>query len=188
MNQKNICLGIFIFSILILNLIVINSINNQIKIQEGCFRLHVTANSNTKEDQLKKLTVASKVEKYINTITKKSANINDIYENLESNISSISEIDENISKVKIGKMNYSKRENKLYSMNAGTYNSINVILESGKGKNFWTLISPLEDENKEKLNNSDIYFLPSTKLKTSNCESIVLNLINFLNKKKVTSN
>lgn len=117
--------------------------------KDNIFRLHVVANSNSIDDQITKLKVETEVEKFLNEI---NYDENDnIYEILNSNSSNILKISNNIlnkesknysSKLDIGKIHYDEKENVLYNMEEGSYNSARLILGEGNGKNIWTIIFP----------------------------------------------
>lgn len=176
MNNKKICLCIFILSLIILNTIIFRAVYTQIKTSERAFRLHVTANSNNLDDQIEKLSIATKVENYICSIVQNCNNKSDIYTTLKANIDNIYNINSNISSVNIGRISYSERENKDNYMLPGTYDSINIVLGEGNGKNFWTLISPFEQQNKEKIEESDFAFFPLFTIKSDKYyESFILN-------------
>ncbi len=180
MTQKQICIFIFSFSFIILNAIIISACIKQYNTSESNFRLHITANSDSVIDQVKKLKVSEKVEKYISSLLKNSTSTYDTYKILNENVNNILMLDNSISNIEIGRINYDKREDKLNRMNAGTYHSINVILGKGKGKNFWTIISPLKEENIEKLKKANLRILPSYKIDIDKCDSLIINGLNKL--------
>lgn len=148
-KEINYSLILFLLSILILNTYILVSITMKNNKKDNIFRLHVVANSNSIDDQITKLKVETEVEKFLNEI-KYNENDN-IYEILNSNSSNILKISNTIlnkesknysSKLDIGKIHYDKKENVLYDMEDGTYNSARLILGEGNGKNIWTIIFP----------------------------------------------
>ena len=68
--RKNFCIYIFIFSTILLNLLIILSAYSNKTNQEEYFRLHVVANSNSIEDQILKLNVSKKITNYLDSLTK----------------------------------------------------------------------------------------------------------------------
>lgn len=154
LNEKkvNYSLILFLLSMVVLNTYILISINLKENSKDNIFRLHVVANSNSIEDQITKLKVETEIEKYFKNINY-SENDN-IYEILTNNSNKILEISNDIlnndnkdysSKLDIGKIHYDKKENILYSMEEGTYNSARLILGNGNGKNIWTIIFPNKD-------------------------------------------
>jgi hypothetical protein len=45
----------------------------------------------------------------------------------------------------VGKIKYTEKENLNLDMESGVYDSVQIVLGKGEGKNFWTLISPNEE-------------------------------------------
>ena len=164
-KRINIPLTICIFSIILLSLYTSIGLYNKNKIIENTFRLHVVANSNNVDDQIIKLKIADKVESYINTLlSKKDITKDETYHTIYSNMDQIlsisnDELKENnmnyISTAKLGKINYEKKENIYTTMNAGSYDSIEILLGKAEGKNYWNLIFPNKDniQNLEGLEN-----------------------------------
>lgn len=151
-NKINYSLILFLLSIVILNTYILFSINTKNNKKDNIFRLHVVANSNSIDDQITKLKVQTEVEKLLNEI--KYDDSDNIYDILNSNSSNILKISNNIlnkdkkdytSKLDIGKIHYDEKENVLYNMEEGTYNSARLILGDGNGKNIWTIIFPNKD-------------------------------------------
>lgn len=148
-KEINYSLILFLLSIVILNTYILVSITMKNNKKDNIFRLHVVANSNSIDDQITKLKVETEVEKFLNEI---NYDENDnIYEILNSNSSNILKISNNIlnkesknysSKLDIGKIHYDEKENVLYNMEEGSYNSARLILGEGNGKNIWTIIFP----------------------------------------------
>lgn len=118
------------------------------------FRLHVVANSNSVEDQIEKLKVYEVVSSYVEQlkkdgITNKSELLNVLTNNHQEIISLANQTlnKDNItygSELKIGKINYEEKQNIQYDMPAGNYDSLQIILGKGEGKNIWSLIFPNE--------------------------------------------
>lgn len=154
LEKKNInySLILFLLSIVILNTYILISITTKNIKKDNIFRLHVVANSNSIEDQITKLKVETEVEKYLNEIQYNDSD--NIYDILNSNSSNILKISNDIlnkdnknytSKLDIGKIHYDEKDNILYNMEEGTYNSARIILGDGNGKNIWTIIFPNKD-------------------------------------------
>lgn len=151
-EKINYSLLLFLLSIVVLNTYIIISTTTKENKKNDIFRLHVVANSNSIEDQITKLKVETEVEKFLNEI--KYDDNDNIYDILNSNSTNILEISNNIldkdnkaytSKLDIGKIHYDEKENVLYDMKEGTYNSARLVLGEGNGKNIWTIIFPNKD-------------------------------------------
>ena len=153
--KKNYPLLICILSLIFLNIFLylanVKNKNNH----DTYFRLHVVANSNLINDQIIKLNVAEKIEKYIASIPKaSSAETNKkeyAKEKIIDNISNILNIANNELKfqnadyscyAKIGKITYDVKSSDKLVMDAGIYDSLQIVLGEGKGENFWSLIFP----------------------------------------------
>ncbi len=154
-------LYIAIFSFVLLNVYITFNLCYTNKNKEDVFRLHVVANSDNISDKIVKLKVANKLEERISTITENAADNEEIFCSLNDNVKDIIDISNDTLKtenkdyttsVKIGKIAYGERQSMSLDMDKGTYNSIQVVLGDGKGKNFWTLISPSK-ENISKISN-----------------------------------
>ncbi|MEG0873215.1 MAG: stage II sporulation protein R [Clostridia bacterium] len=162
---------IFIFCFIVLNTYIVLNIYSKSIQKNKILRLHVVANSNTQKDQLVKQKIAAKVDTYINNIkyNKNTTNTLTKIELLEqskkrsneilaiANTTLAEEKVEYTSKINIGKILYDKKESVNIDMEAGTYDSIQIVLGKGEGKNFWSLIFPNEQDI-EDLQNLDTVF------------------------------
>ena len=160
MNNKKINKVAFIaiFSFIILNIYIGIKLYEKKEITDNIIRLHVVANSNDTKDQIEKLKVHSKIQEYINNLNIKEENILDYLKNNSNDILNIVNStlsNDNInydSYIKIGKINYEEKQSVTEDMPTGSYNSMQIILGKGEGKNIWSFIFPNE-ENIKKLEN-----------------------------------
>lgn len=145
---------IAILSFILLNTLIVINLYNKNYEKKDIFRLHVVANSNSLEDQLVKLKVSEKIENYINNLYSSYNTKEDMISELNNESNKIMEISNNTlnennfnydTSIKIGKIAYDEKESITMDMEKGTYDSIQVILGEGKGKNFWTLLFPNKD-------------------------------------------
>lgn len=165
--RKNYCIYIFIFSVILLNLFILNKLVETKNNQEDYFRLHVVANSNSIDDQIVKLKVSKKVTKYINTFINtntaeknyaKGKIIDNIDEILEIANAEIKNNNTNYSAyANIGKISYDKKYSEQLDMKKGIYDSVQIVLGEGKGENFWSLIFPYVYANYEEENIKNDY-------------------------------
>ena len=160
MNNKKINKVAFIaiFSFIILNIYIGIKLYEKKEITDNIIRLHVVANSNDTKDQIEKLKVHSKIQEYINNLNIKEENILDYLKNNSNDILNIVNStlsNDNInydSYIKIRKINYEEKQSVREDMPSGSYNSMQIILGKGEGKNIWSFIFPNE-ENIKKLEN-----------------------------------
>lgn len=162
-NKSKISLLIFLFCFILINLYLTFSIINGNEIKGNVVRLHVIANSNDINDQIIKLKVSEILENYIKSLNLENKSSNEILNKLNENKEAIlnlvnTELLKNninyTSSISIGKIYYSdKKENAIYEMDKGYYNSLKINLGEAKGKNFWDFIAP----NKENLNKLKSY-------------------------------
>lgn len=141
---------LFLFSFIILNLYIGTKISKKIDYQDNFIRLHVVANSNSISDQIEKLKISEKVNSYINELDiPNNATKEDILSILNKNSNEILNIANNntnyTSTLKIGKIQYEEKNSITYDMPSGTYDSVQLILGNGQGKNIWSFIFPNEE-------------------------------------------
>lgn len=151
-NRFNKLLPFFILLLfIIVNITIINNIYTKDFKNSNLFRLHIVANSNSLEDQIIKLKVNEKITNYIDNLSKQeNISINNIKDNIEEilTISNNTLKQNNIpynASLKLGKINYEKKQSIILDMENGRYESIQIILGDGNGKNIWTLISPSQE-------------------------------------------
>lgn len=165
-----------------LNILVLTTIIYKSSLRKNFFRLHITANSNHIEDQIVKIKLNSYLEENIFKNLKFNNKKDFITYIKNNNVNILNKINlflkennkEYTATMKLGKCYYDKKESKTYNMPEGTYDSLNIVLGLGYGKNMWTI---LYEENEE-LTNS---FLP---LSTSYDENVEYSFytIELLNK------
>lgn len=141
---------IFLFSFIVLNLYIGAKISKKINYQDNFIRLHVVANSNNISDQIEKLKISEKINQYINSLNiTKNTSKEEILATLNKNSNEILKIANDnsnyTSTLKIGKIQYEEKQSITYDMPSGTYNSVQLILGKGEGKNIWSFILPTED-------------------------------------------
>lgn len=186
MNQKKITFFIAFFSFTILNTLICLNFFKTKYISKDICRLHVIANSNDIQDQITKLKVESKIKNYIKSLKASSKEdlINKLYVNKDNilNIanSTLNENNLNYSaKLQMGRLNYDEKNNMLINMPSGTYDSANIILGDGNGKNIWSIIFPNE-KTLDKLSKLDS-ILPGIKTiysdNNEDCNKVIKSII-----------
>lgn len=209
-NKLNINIVIVIFSFILLNGILIFKIIYNENCKQDIVRLHVIANSNSVSDQIIKLKVEAKIQDYLNNLEVPENTTKDEYINLlKCNNQNILNISNNLlkdnnlnysSKLEIGKIKYDKKESATQNMEAGTYDSMKLVLGDGNGKNIWSIIFPNEknissvkeletilpgisdiyNESIEEENNINVC---NNKTEAKECKSLIVKVIKVLQKK-----
>lgn len=114
-------------------------------------RLHVVANSNSKNDQLLKLQIRDKVLEYTNTLLKNSKNIDETNYILRKNMDGISNVvkdymrEKNINyavKLSLGEFSFPTKTYGDVVLPAGKYQALRVLVGEAKGKNWWCVLFP----------------------------------------------
>jgi len=143
---------LFIVMFILLNIIILyNTYLTKNRI-DTYFRIHIVANSDSIEDQLLKYKVAENVDKYLLSLTyNKQYSKEDTKNLITDNIQNILNICENTItdngytyelQANIGKIYYeSKYKDETY-MEAGIYDSLQIVIGDGKGQNWWSLVFP----------------------------------------------
>lgn len=142
-------LTLFISLITFLCLWTVIPTAKECEIYESTVRLHVIANSNSDEDQEVKLKVRDAVLAHISTYDAKTK---------EEALSLIERDKELITKiandelknngfgdtvsVEIGKESYPVRNYEGFSLPAGEYTSVRIIIGNGEGENWWCVLFP----------------------------------------------
>lgn len=112
-------------------------------------RLHILANSDSKEDQELKLKVRDRILENSNLYNCK--NIDDAILNAKNNINFYEEIAKEVLnengynydvKVVVDNEYFDVREYKDFTLPSGYYNTIKIIIGQGKGHNWWCVMYP----------------------------------------------
>ena len=139
---------------IILNLTIIFNLYFKKGENNDILRLHVIANSNSIKDQITKLKVNEKINKYINEISLNKIKKDEIKEIISNNSDTILKIADDTIKqndlnysaiLNVGNINYEKKDSINLTMDKGNYDSVKLILGEGKGENIWSLIEPNEE-------------------------------------------
>ena len=121
----------------------------EVEIYDSCVRLHVIANSDSEKDQELKLKVRDKLLEYVSGFEakdKKEALI--LLERDKETMTSLAkeELKKNgfydSVKIEIGLESYPTRSYEDFSLPAGEYTSVRVIIGEGKGQNWWCVLYP----------------------------------------------
>ena len=137
------------FTLLIFSLL---SFENDCKdIREDCFRLHIIANSDTEKDQRLKLHVRDSILRDTAKLFSKAKDKNEAIELCKKEEKAIRKYAEDaINKmgydydvrIETAKTFFPTRTYEKYTLPAGKYDALKIIIGEGKGKNWWCVMFP----------------------------------------------
>lgn len=153
-SKKNVKYTILLLSLLFLYILIsafsyVDAVSKDIC--ESVLRLHVIANSDTKEDQELKLKVRDNVLSYMNTICKNARNKEEAIQIAESHIDEFKQIALNtISEngydysvnLKIGNFSFPTKTYGDISLPSGYYDALRIEIGEAKGQNWWCVMFP----------------------------------------------
>lgn len=119
-------------------------------LEKNVLRLHILANSNSKEDQNVKLKVRDEILKnfdfntYNNDVNKSKQKIRNELKDIEAVAKKTLEKEgfEDDVKAKLEKTYFNTREYKDFSMPAGVYDALRIEIGNARGKNWWCVMVP----------------------------------------------
>lgn len=151
MKLKRIEIASFLafFSLLLFSLVTFE--DDCKSLREDCFRLHIIANSDSAEDQKLKIQVRDSLLKKTSNLFASAKTKKEAIEICENNSEIIKEYAENTIKelgygytvkTEIAKAYFPTRTYEKYTLPAGKYDSLKIIIGEGKGKNWWCVMFP----------------------------------------------
>lgn len=120
-------------------------------IANSVFRLHVIANSDSKEDQDLKLKVRDKLLSYMNNLSKNCSSKEEVVEMANSHKEDLKEIAEQVIKengfdyevdVQIGDATFPTKTYGDISLPSGNYDALKVKIGKADGQNWWCVMFP----------------------------------------------
>lgn len=135
--------------ILISAISYVDAVSNNIA--DSVFRLHVIANSDSKEDQELKLKVRDELLSYMNIISKDSTNKQEAMQIANEHKEEFIQIAEKVIKengynytvnVQVGKADFPTKYYGDITLPAGTYDALKVQIGEVKGQNWWCVMFP----------------------------------------------
>ena len=133
----------------------------EIIIPNKAIRFRVIANSDSVEDQMKKMEIKSAVEKEVYTLINGEDNISQVRNIIEDNMDTIKDIVEEYNvpyNINYGNNYFPSKTYKGIMYPAGNYESLVITLGNGVGSNFWCVLFPplcLIDNSKEEVRDVD---------------------------------
>lgn len=121
------------------------------KLRENILRLHILANSDSDEDQALKLKVRDEILRVSEGLFENSANkeqaINVANENIEVLRSAAEKVIKQQGKdypveIFLGKADFNTREYDGFTLPAGEYDAVRVLIGKAEGKNWWCVMFP----------------------------------------------
>ena len=115
-------------------------------LRQNVLRLHIIANSDSDDDQQLKLKIRDEILAKTDGLFLKSDNLENAEKTVKSNLDKFQETADNVikengfdytAKVTFGKSSFSTRYYDDFTLPAGVYDSLIIILGEGKGKNWW---------------------------------------------------
>ncbi len=120
-------------------------------LRENVFRLHIRAASDSESDQQLKLKVRDAILVEFGDDFANCNNKLDAVEFANNNLASFEKVatktiqkngyNYNVS-VSIGESYFENREYDTFTLPAGTYEAVNIVIDEGKGKNWWCVMFP----------------------------------------------
>ena len=145
--RAGISIFIAVICFLVLNAIIPTS--KESEIYNSTIRLHVIANSDSQEDQEVKLKVRDSVLEYMETyeVTSKDEAVCKIEQDKENIEKIATECLKNAGfdnevRVELVNEQYPNREYESFTLPAGEYTSLKIIIGSGEGQNWWCVLYP----------------------------------------------
>lgn len=138
--------------IAVVTFLVLNSIiptSEECEIYDSTVRLHVIANSDSEEDQALKLKVRDSIISHMSSYNAKTKD--EALRIIENDKAKIEKTAEECIKnqgyeydvrIEIGEESYPTREYEDFSLPAGIYTSLRIIIGEGKGQNWWCVLFP----------------------------------------------
>lgn len=116
-------------------------------ISGGLIRMHVIASSDAREEQALKLRVRDSVVEYLEPRLENISDRDAAHEMLSSELGNIRTAAEKVSegrevRVSLSREMYPTRSCEGYTLPAGSYESLRVILGEGQGHNWWCVVFP----------------------------------------------
>lgn len=120
-------------------------------IADSVFRLHVIANSDSKEDQNLKYIVRDKILEYMNTLTEGATSKSQIIEKASNHITDFEKIAQNTVyennfnydvSVEIGNFEFPTKTYGDVSFPPGLYDALRIKIGDAKGQNWWCVMFP----------------------------------------------
>ena len=127
-------------------------ITDRSRLNQGLIRFHVVANSDSREDQSVKLKIRDAVLESIQEDIRRTADIAEAKRYLQENLPRIQMLVEQTltelgflegARVTLCKERFDVRHYDTFSLPAGVYDSLRIVIGEGKGRNWWCVSFPV---------------------------------------------
>lgn len=141
----------FLLTLLVMLLEGAGLLTDKQSLQDNLIRLHVVANSDSKEDQNVKLQVRDAVTEYLEPLLRKCADREQARAFLVENLSALEQIANQVlqqagtsdtAKVTLKQEAFDTRVYDTFTLPAGVYESLRIEIGQGAGKNWWCVVFP----------------------------------------------
>ncbi len=121
------------------------------KLRDNVLRLHIVANSNSKEDQALKLKIRDEMLRESNTLFETDTDLSNALKTAGANLGNYEKIANRViaengfsykANAKIGKSFFETRVYEDFTLPAGEYDALIIEIGESKGKNWWCVIFP----------------------------------------------
>ena len=143
-------------------------VHGENEIYDSVLRLHVIANSNSKEDQELKLKVRDAILEKSEALFGNSNNRNEAIDIVRSNLPEIEKEAIEVIKregysysvsVELGEENYPTKNYESFCFPSGNYMSLRIIIGEGEGENWWCVLFPPMCVSAASMSNPDDSFI-----------------------------
>lgn len=126
-------------------------ISDRQRLREELIRLHVVANSDSQEDQLLKLQVRDAVTESLKADLQNITNVEQAKDYLQKKLPYIQEVAEKTLQtlgcdtsvvVSLCRETFDTRVYDTFTLPAGVYNALRIVIGDGQGKNWWCVVFP----------------------------------------------
>ena len=148
-KRISIVLSLLFVFILLSAIFYVNAVSNNIA--DSVFRLHVIANSDSKEDQDLKYKVRDAILEYMNSICKNDSSKEEVIEIANSHKEDFARIANQVIKengfnysvnIKIGNFDFPTKSYGDISFPAGNYDALRIEIGNASGQNWWCVMFP----------------------------------------------
>ena len=148
-KRLEIALALGLISAIILSVSSFNASCDDLR--TNILRLHIIANSDSKEDQALKLKVRDEILEKTGNLFVETKNLSDAKEKAESSLEEFESIANQVilengysytAKARVGTSNFNTREYDDFTLPAGEYPSLIITLGEGNGQNWWCVVYP----------------------------------------------
>ncbi len=124
---------------------------DRVTLNEDVIRLHVVANSDSREDQAVKLLVRDQVRQVLEPLLARCSTAEEARRRLEENLPLLKQTAERTMEqagktaqaaVTLCRESFDTRHYDTFSLPAGVYDALRIQLGEGKGKNWWCVVFP----------------------------------------------